>query len=116
MAFQLAILAERIEAINMNLKKFGISVVIVCVLLLIISMLFDASNAISQSEAVNIAKQELNSFAKERNVSVNDFEKEEIRWNGNQWEIYYKGSNSNNLLVNILVSKTGRSEVHSTTK
>ena len=72
------------------------------------------TNSINQAEAINIAAEKLKEFSKKNKILSSDFENAEIRWNGAQWEIYYKGVGKNDFLVNILVSTTGKAEVHST--
>jgi hypothetical protein len=76
----------------------------------------DFHDAIDQSQATKIAEQKLAAFIKKRELIDYEFRKPDIRTAGAGWEIYYEGVGKNNLLVNILVGKTGGSELHSTNK
>lgn len=104
--------------IKHKLRTFCISFGILIFLTILVIKMIDASNAIQQREAMNIATERLADFAKKRSLSVSDFGKAEVRWNDSMdmWEMYYEGIGSNNLLVAISVEKTGGSEVHFTMK
>ena len=97
----------------MKYKKSTLLIILFSLIFIIYKIIFN-QNFINQEEAEIIADKNLSLFAQQRKISINDFEKAEIRRNGNQWEIFYKGRERNDLLVNILVSKTGQAEVHST--
>jgi hypothetical protein len=100
---------------KLNNNKF-ISIAVAVFVLITLIVVFDANDAIDQTQAVKIAEAKLAEFAKDKGITSSQFAKANIRKDGSGWEIYYEGVGSNSLLVNILVGNTGGSELHSTTK